>query len=307
MTRSPHRTPLIDARRAAIVGLALAFVACSDSTGTDPEPAREPLIAYAHVPPEGYAHIVLMRPDGTAKRALTSGAFDDFAPAWHPEGRTLIFSSWRDGAARLFSVGMDGGEGTLVPTGPLHAYEGAWSPDGRTLAVSTSAGIRLYTNGTGRDLHSPNPGSDPAWSPDGAWLAYTALAPSEEPGLSRRSLFIVRPDGSDRRRLAEGMHVPLSNPAWSPDGDRIVFEGSAMNGANDLFVVHVASDAVARLTDTPDDEAYADWSPDGTRIAYTRRPLGGDRHVFTMSAQGGDVRQLTAAPGDHAFPRWRPE
>ena len=57
---------------------------------------------------------------------------------------------------------------------------------------------------------------DPAASPDGRLIAYTRISLAR-PGSQ---IWAVRKDGSHQRFLARG-----SEPAWSPDGKRIVFVG----------------------------------------------------------------------------------
>ena len=50
---------------------------------------------------------------------------------------------------------------------------------------------------------------DPAWSPNGRRIAFTRAG----------SVYTVRADGLDERKLAQG-----ANPDWSPDGERIAFD-----------------------------------------------------------------------------------
>lgn len=292
-----------------LIATALLVSACGEgTTGPDPNPALDPLIAFTYAPAGDVAQIAVMSPDGTGLRVLTEGEFDNHAPWWSTDGATLGFASWRGAVSNLYTVSLSsGGEGTLLPTGPFSAYDADWKPDGSMLAIATSTGIRfMNADGSGlRDLESPRQEDDPAWSPDGAWLAFTSLAPSEEPGLMRRSLFIVRPDGSGLRRLAEDVHSPINDPAWSPDGNHIVFEAYGVLSRGDLFVVTLASDAVEQLTATSDDERWPDWSPDGSRIVYSRGLLF-ERQIYSMAADGSDVRQLTTVAGDHGTPRYRP-
>jgi TolB protein len=298
------------ALRAPAFLLLFALGACGDGgTAPQPRPELEPLIAFSHDATGGDAQVAVMKPDGSSLRSVTPGAHGDFAPSWHPSGRSLVFTSWRDELSRLYTVNVDtGGAGRLFPTGTLHAWSGAWSPDGEVVAVSTTGGIRLFDLGAGpRDLVASQDASDPAWSPSGLWVAYTALGESEEPGLRRRALFIVRRDGTGTQRLAASVHAPIHDPAWSPDGARIVFEATGLEGRGDLWVVTLATGLVTRLTETPADERHPDWSPDGSRIAFSSAAAAGaDRHIFTMGASGDDRIQLTTIPGNHTSPRWRP-
>jgi len=57
-----------------------------------------------------------------------------------------------------------------------------------------------------------------------------------------------------------------NQPAWSPDGKRIVFI-SNRTGNNDIFVIKADGSGLKQLTQTPDNEYFPIWSPDGTKIA----------------------------------------
>lgn len=297
------------AGRLAAALFVLSLAACGDdpsAPGAAPAP-RPALLAYSHKAHDSVARIAVMNPDGTGFRIVTTGGTSSWAPSWTRDGEGLVFMSMRQERARLHSVPLAGGEGTLIPTGELHAYQGEWSPDGSTLAVATAGGILLVTDGIARELDTPELPGDPRWSPDGTRLAFTELAPVEgQPGLMRRALFVARPDGTDIRQVATNVPSAIHDPAWSPDGTRLVFEASGVGGAGDLYVVTLATGAVAPLTQTPEGERTPDWSPDGARIAFTRALYPGDRHVWTMKADGSDARQLTTVAGEHTAPRWRP-
>jgi TolB protein len=59
-------------------------------------------------------------------------------------------------------------------------------------------------------------------------------------------------------------------PAWSPDGQRLVF-ASERAGSSDLWIVDADGSNLEQLTRDPDrDERQPWWSPDGTRIAYAQ-------------------------------------
>ncbi|HYN19129.1 MAG TPA: DPP IV N-terminal domain-containing protein, partial [Actinomycetes bacterium] len=67
--------------------------------------------------------IHLMRPDGSADRALTRGG-KDAAPAWSPDGTRLTFV--RDG--NLFVTRPDGSGSACVRVGMLLTSGARWRP-----------------------------------------------------------------------------------------------------------------------------------------------------------------------------------
>jgi Tol biopolymer transport system component len=86
-------------------------------------------------------------------------------------------------------------------------------------------------------------------------------------------------------------------PALSPDGNLVAFawSGRAEAGSTDIYLKAVETEALRRLTQTPDDsEVSPAWSPDGHSVAFVRSGHG----VFTMSQLGGAERQVSAS-GTH--------
>jgi TolB protein len=57
------------------------------------------------------------------------------APAYAPDGRTVLFHSTRDGRPQLYAAAAAGGAaGTRIVTSDSRDASGVWSPDGRQLA-----------------------------------------------------------------------------------------------------------------------------------------------------------------------------
>jgi Tol biopolymer transport system component len=144
-----------------------------------------------------------------------------------------------------------------------------------------------------------------------AGFGVPAAAFAEAPRLDRRIAFvsgniangygkiwIMRPDGSDRRALTKNVGEPKENdPAWSPDGRRIAF-CAFRHGKTRIYVRDSDGENEICLTPDPtlgDYYEHPAWSPDTTKIAFTvyhpdHRTAA---HVCVMSADGTDQRQLT--------------
>ena len=78
--------------------------------------------------------ILVVEDDRKEPWALTSGGGTNEAPAWSPEGRTVLFNRNVDGLKAIFSW-EDDGEIERVCSAPYVDMAPSWSPDGRRFAV----------------------------------------------------------------------------------------------------------------------------------------------------------------------------
>ena len=51
------------------------------------------------------------------------------------------------------------------------------------------------------------------------------------------ALYLMRPDGTEVRRLTEGL-PPVSHPAWSTDGQRLAFNAGSPR-TSDIYLIAV--------------------------------------------------------------------
>ncbi len=187
--------------------------------------------------------------------------------------------------------------------------------------------------------------ADPQISPDGSQIVYVRRGSDVMTDRARTSLWIVNYDGSGHRPLTDGTGS-VSQPRWSPDGDRLLYVSSE-DGSAQLWVRWMDTGQSAELTNLTESPGGLSWSPDGEWIAMTKfvpesvpafakmppRPEGaqwadppkvisklryradgagyledGTTQIFVLPAQGGTPRQVTSGPYNHGgTPSWTPD
>jgi TolB protein len=128
-------------------------------------------------------------------------------------------------------------------------------------------------------------------------------------------------DGSGQRRLTLNGARNFA-PAWSPDGQRIVFErrlgresektGTCRRCGTALtFQVYVMNTDGSEARMLAQDGVEPVWSPDGRKIAFKkelRRGIGWpvESDIYVMNADGSGQRKLTRGPRRESSPVWSP-
>ncbi len=168
----------------------------------------------------GYRMIPPRQADTHSLRFLTYGGRDS-SPSVSPDGRTVAFTSDRDGRSRIWLKQMAGAEEVALTEG-LDDFP-RFSPDGASILFVRSEGGRssLYRvpalGGEARKLLDDAVEGD--WSPDGNRIAFVRLVDRESYVSSVLGIFDT---STGRQRLAGRVaNERLAHPRWSPDGKTI--------------------------------------------------------------------------------------
>ncbi len=161
------------------------------------------------------------------------------------------------------------------------------------LANMTTLQTRVIYVSAPFDVDGVNIGTakEPALSPDGTTVAFV-----DKDGLS-----LVAVTGGNVRRLG----IDGYNPAWSPDGRYIAYDGG--NGAL-TSILTVATGETRVIVDASGDAnngAHPSWSPDARQLVVER-----DGRLWVVDSDGTGLRQLTSDAVDtasHADPDWSPD
>jgi Tol biopolymer transport system component len=148
------------------------------------------------------------------------------------------------------------------------------------------------------------------WSADDSRIIFQS---NDEGRLPCDQIFTMRPDGSEKRRVSNGLGKTTCS-YWFPSGDRILYASTF--GASpacppppdrshgyvwaldnyDIYTARPDGSDVRRLFGSPAYDAEATISRDGKKIVFTSA-RDGDLEIYTMDADGGSVTRLTHTPG----------
>ena len=113
------------------------------------------------------------------------------------------------------------------------------------------------------------------FSPTGELVAFSK---------GRGDLWVMKPDGSDSRRLFESWNQ--ADYAWSPDGKWLVYSWSDNDFNSDIYILPIdGSRKPFNLSMHPDNDRGPVWSPDGKKVAFTGRQVGTETDIYYVYLQ----------------------
>jgi Tol biopolymer transport system component len=265
----------------------------------------------------------LIGPGGTLLR-LTEDPATDYSPAWSPDGRWIAFLREADkGLAKVVLVSALRGpervvaeidDGGLNPAHPP-SHKLAWTADAQSLVApdrdpeTEERGLFLLSIDTGEKRRLTT-GHDvgPALSPDGRALAFCRFF---DFGIS--DLYVLRLSGDlepqgEPRRIGGAVRATAS-PAWTPDGEELVFLGSR-RGVRTLWRVAASgADAPQQLT-VGEGADFPVIARAGKRLVYARRDYGQD--IWRLELTGAEKTpqppaRFISSTRFEWFPRFSPD
>jgi Tol biopolymer transport system component len=235
--------------------------------------------------------LILIDTNGKQLRDLTHDELTHGYPAWSPDGKQLVFVTFKKGYAGVEQQ---------------RAFPVNWA-----LELINSDGSQRHTLLDDVDqIYQSELTTPPYWLPDGSYIAFGATG-----------AHWLHPDGSDLGDFDGGMLSPdselkvflnetldmseadggalvhLSDQAldfaWAPDSNTLAFTELA-GGQTEIKTIRRGETTIQSLAKM---SAFPVWSSNSKHIAYRSRSNNDD--LFVMNADGSQQRQLTYSTGGY--------
>jgi Tol biopolymer transport system component len=209
------------------------------------------------------ADVYVISANGETVRNLSDLKGRDDFQTWSPDGKSLLFTSSREGNLAIYRVDIDGGEPVRLTALGGNSSRPDWSPDGSKIAFMADhdgGDVEIYVIGVegGNVVRLTNSkGFDgyPAWSPDGSKIAFSSLRDGDN------EIYAMNADGSEQVNLTnspDSQEAIRGDFAWSPDGRQILYH-SDKTGNADIYVMDADGQNQTNLTNNPAMDFSSIW------------------------------------------------
>jgi TolB protein len=184
--------------------------------------------------------------DGSKPIQLTKAAGYDAEGNYSPDGKQMVFSSFRNGNGDIYVADL-------------------------SKPIGDPARLKQITNSPGYD-------GGPFFSPDGKRIIFRGEVRKRQ----YLQIFVINADGSGEWQLTDNEAVNWA-PYWHPDGKHIIYATSVHGHRNfELYLMNVDTSKTTRVTFMWGGDVLPVFSPDGKKLMWTST-RGKDKDGKTIS------------------------
>lgn len=214
--------------------------------------------------------IWIMNSDGSAQMKLTENSKADGHPDFSPDGKKIVFASFKDGNEEIYTINTDG------------------------------TGLKRLTE-------DPSSDNDPDFSPDGSMIAFKSTRAHRGDSIDEfldkdYEIFLMDTNGIIIKQLTDDT-LSDHDPDFSPSGKEIAFLRVQPDQSSDIWIMD--SDGLNQRNLSKEGDCwYTSWMMEGEYIAYCSS-ITENVDIFIMKSDGTGKTQVTYSPFTDEFPAWR--
>lgn len=240
---------------------------------------------------DGIPDLYLMDADGTNVRQVFKKLIGREFPTWSPDGKALAYHRFH--TFSIYTASIDGKNEEKLADGLWPK----WSPNGAEIAFMASEFvwadngnlrfpdasveiINLQTHVKEKLLPKSISTYRPIWGPDSDQITFSWNGRQENGFLeaNRRvhtiDIYVVNRDGSGLRKIiGSGENIGVSNPAWSPRGNELIYNiyNHQGRGSRQLFKTTLDGGVPEQLTHRGNN-FRADWFDPAYALPVSPQP-----------------------------------
>jgi TolB protein len=253
---------------------------------------------------QGQKQIFVMDMDGERVTQATKDGGLNLLPAFSPDGRSLLFTSYRMDNPDLFELTLGDGAIKRISSRPGLNTGGRLSPDGSKIALTLSldgnSELYLLDRGGGvikRLTTSWAIDTSPSWSPDGKQIAFVSSR------AGNPQLYVMSSDGGEPKRITfQGNYN--QTPAFSPRGTHVAFTARDERNVFDIFVIDLRTSEIKRVTQDQGNNEEPSFSPNGRLLVFST--TRDKTRQLVISNLDGTKQTIVTTGGEHSSPSWGP-
>ena len=260
-------------------------------------------LVFLSIEEKGYAHLFVQSnpPQELPLTRITTGDWNDTAPALSPDRKQLAFASDRDGYWNLYVMDLQSGAVKQITDSPEYDSAPSWSPDAQWLVFETYINENLEVSVVSVNDRTQgvipltqNSASDhsPAWAPDGRHIAFI----SSRGGDSDVWLANLDLAGDERyQNLSNTPFASENHPVWNYDGSQLLWASISQTvGYSGLYIWN--SNDPGRTARWIGDGSWGAWNETADQIvAITSGP--NQQYVTSYDLQGNLLLSPTPLNG----------
>ncbi len=257
----------------------------------------------------GSKELFLCDADGYNLRQLTSDRTLSLAPKWGPDGKQIVYTSFRSQFPDVYLITLSGSSwnGKCIASYPGLNTCAAISPDGRTVALTLSKSgnpdlfsMDLASRRLTQLTRTPRAAeASPAWAPDGRRIVFV----SDRSGTPQ--LYIMDRGGGEPRRITSAGSQNV-DPDWGGNG--FIAYSSLVGGLFQIFILNPETLETIQLT--REDASYEDpsWAPDRRHLVCAGvRNYQSRLFIVDMLTRSCISLFPDSIQGDWSAPGWSPK